>query len=222
MQVPDPLEEKKPVQREPEQSSPQKAPPREKQLPEKTKSNEHTESAVKRVSTSGKTQGPHDPAHSDEDREYFRTHLLSEHPIARFDTHGTVSHVLAEIDRYVPMVFGEEGENALNTLHKVVRHYAVNEQWTYVVLSLSTGMARQEVEALLERKLGHMGPLIIDPDASTETHQIFNSETEARLQKERIIQANEASEKILLVLYAVDNPDETVAIHQQHHRLHAG
>jgi hypothetical protein len=160
-----------------------------------------------KVSTSGRTEGPHVPSFNAEDREYIRTHLLSEKPIARFDTHGTVGHVLSDIDRYVPLIFGPEGEKSLTTLHRVLRHYSVNEKWTYVVVSLSTGLARQELEGLLSRKLGHSGPIIIDPDASTEDHQTFKDETEARIHKERLIKASEESGKILFVLYAIDNPD---------------
>jgi hypothetical protein len=145
--------------------------------------------------------------------------LLEEKPIRRFETFGSVAKVVKEVEVNVPPIFGEAGEKILEPLKSVIFKYASNQSWGEIALSLSQGMARNELNELLEREIGHEGPLVIDPSASTEEHQVYQSQTLAKLQKDRLIRANESTGDILTVMYGIDSTKQDVQTRLLMHRV---
>ncbi len=130
--------------------------------------------------------------------------LVGEKRVLRFESFGDVDRVLKEAEMRVPVIFGEEGEKILPPLKATLKKYAVGQGWDQIALSLSQGMAQRELDELLEREIGHEGPLVIDPDARTEDHQVYASQTHAKLQKARLIRAAEVGNGILLVVYGIN------------------
>jgi hypothetical protein len=145
--------------------------------------------------------------------------LLTDKPILRFETFGPVAKVVKEAEINVPHIFGEQGEKILEPLKSVILKYASNQSWGEIALSLSQGMARGELNELLEREIGHEGPLVIDPSASTEEHQVYQSQTHAKLQKDRLIRANESTGDILTVMYGIDSTKRDVQTRLLMHRV---
>jgi hypothetical protein len=145
--------------------------------------------------------------------------LITEKPLLRFETFGPVAKVIKEAEVNVPHVFGTAGEKILEPLKTVIMKYASNQAWGEMALSLSQGMAQRELDELLEREIGHEGPLVIDPSASTEEHQVYQSQTHAKLQKDRLIRANESTGDILTVMYGIDSTKREVQTRLLMHRV---
>jgi hypothetical protein len=131
--------------------------------------------------------------------------VIFERPVRRFDTHGSASFVLQDIERNVPLVFGTQGEKALTRLRRLVRNYTNNEPWPYLVASLTSGMPRRELEGFLSRDIGHAGPVVIAPDTARKPW-VFTSEAQAMDAKERLTRAAEKSHGMMFILYGIDNP----------------
>lgn len=124
-----------------------------------------------------------------------------------FDAIGRVPEVMRQIEMRVPEVFPGLDENFIPHLNSVIGQYAGKNGWDYVVVSLNKGLARQELDEFLERDIEHEGPIVIDPTASTIEHQVYPSRIRARIQKERLIQLNETTGDVMLILYGVDKID---------------
>jgi hypothetical protein len=143
----------------------------------------------------------------------------SEKPVRRFESFGDIDKVLREVDIHVPVIFGDDGVRILEPLKSIIQKYASSQAWGKIALSLSQGMARRELDELLEREIGHEGPLVIDPNASTEEHQVYQSQAVAKLQKDRLVRANEATGEILTVIYGIESTDIEVQTRLLKHRV---
>ncbi len=130
---------------------------------------------------------------------------IAARPILRFDTMGSPAHVLHDAETHAPQLFGVSPRFIHDSLERLVRNYAPNEKWTVIVLSISTGMARPELTEMFSRRFAHQGPIIIDPDLGTPGHHLYMSQGHARIHLERLIEANEMTHGLMVVMYAFTN-----------------
>lgn len=128
-------------------------------------------------------------------------------PPLHFDTFGSIDHVLQSIDRQVPIIFKGEDLSFIPSLKNNIRMHAHSHHWDVIVLSLSKGMARQELDILLNHLPDHEGPLVIDATASTPEHDVVYNNTLLLARKERIMRLNDETGDILVVLYGIDGLD---------------
>jgi hypothetical protein len=126
-------------------------------------------------------------------------------PLLHFDTFGNVQKVLQAVDKHVPRIFGEDAPQFIDSLKQIIRTHAAQNGWDIVVLSLSKGTARQELESLAALEMSYLGPIIIDPTAHTPEHEVFSKKSLINARKERLIALNESTKDILIVLYGLDN-----------------
>ncbi len=140
------------------------------------------------------------------------THHHVEHAVKRkkplhFDTFGNLHHVLETIDRMVPIVFKGEDLSFIPTLKNTIRMHSFQHKWDVIVLSLSKGMARQELDILLNHLPEYQGPLVIDATASTPEHDVVYNENLLLSRKERIMRLNDETGDVMIVLYGIDGLD---------------
>ncbi|MDX1922257.1 MAG: hypothetical protein SFW65_03890 [Alphaproteobacteria bacterium] len=124
-----------------------------------------------------------------------------------FDTFGSLNHVLESIDRMVPIIFKGEDLSFIPTLKTTIRLHAIQHKWDVIVLSLSKGMARQELDIILNHMPEHEGPLIVDATASTPEHEVVYNEALLLARKERILRLNDETGDIMVILYGIDGID---------------
>ncbi|MBY0429171.1 MAG: hypothetical protein K2Q32_08125 [Alphaproteobacteria bacterium] len=124
-----------------------------------------------------------------------------------FDTFGNVHHVLEAIDHMVPIIFKGEDLSFIPSLKNTIRMHAHEHHWDVIVLSLSKGMARQELDVLLNHLPEHEGPLVIDATASTPEHDVVYNENLLLSRKERIMRLNDETGDVMIVLYGIDGLD---------------
>ncbi len=134
------------------------------------------------------------------------THTPSKKPM-HFDVFGSLEHVLASIDHMVPRVFKGEDLSFIPVLKKTIRLHTLEHKWDVIVLSLSKGMARQELDVILNHLPEHEGPLIIDATASTPEHDVIYNEALLHSRKERIIRLNDETSDVMIVLYGIEGID---------------
>lgn len=138
-------------------------------------------------------------------------HRAKQQPSAKkplhFDTFGTLHHVLDAIDHMVPIIFKGEDLSFIPTLKQTIKLHAFQHKWDTIVISLSKGMARQELDVLLNHLPEHEGPLVIDATASTPEHDVVYNENLLMSRKERIMRLNNETGDVLLVLYGIDGLD---------------
>jgi hypothetical protein len=128
------------------------------------------------------------------------------HPV-HFDTFGNLHHVLEAIDYNVPRLFKGEDVSFIPTLKTTIRMHALQHKWDVIVLSLSKGMARQELDVILNHMPEHLGPLVVDATASTPEHESVYNETLLLTRKERIIRLNDETSDVMIVLYGLKGLD---------------
>lgn len=124
-----------------------------------------------------------------------------------FDTFGNLHHVLEAIDHMVPIVFKGEDLSFIPTLKTTIRMHAFQHKWDVIVLSLSKGMARQELDILLNHLPEHEGPLVIDATASSPEHDVVYNPNLLVARKERIMRLNDETGDVMIVLYGIDGLD---------------
>lgn len=124
-----------------------------------------------------------------------------------FDVFGSLEHVLASIDHMVPIVFKGEDLSFIPILKRTIRLHTLEHKWDVIVLSLSKGMARAELDVILNHLPDHEGPLIIDATASTPEHDVIYNETLLHSRKERIIRLNDETSDVMVVLYGIEGID---------------
>lgn len=126
-------------------------------------------------------------------------------PIVRFDTFGTVKQVLAEVDAVIPRLFPKRAAGFKSNLKKLIRTHSEANKWDTIALTVSQGMARAELDAFIEGLGHHHGPIVIDPTARTPDHQTFDSPGLVRVNKERMVMVNEATDDVLVILHGLDH-----------------
>ena len=107
----------------------------------------------------------------------------------------------------VPIIFKGEDLSFIPTLKNTIRMHAHQHNWDVIVLSLSKGMARQELDVLLNHLPEHEGPIVIDATASTPEHDVVYNPTLLLARKERIMRMNDATGDVMIVLYGIDGLD---------------
>lgn len=133
-------------------------------------------------------------------------HPSSKRPL-HFDVFGSLEHVLASIDHMVPRVFKGEDLSFIPILKRTIRLHTLEHKWDIVVLSLSKGMAREELDVILNHLPEHEGPLIIDATASTPEHDVIYNQALLNSRKERIIRLNDETSDVMVVLYGIEGID---------------
>ncbi len=128
-------------------------------------------------------------------------------PPIHFDVFGSLEHVLASIDHMVPRIFKGEDISFIPTLKSTIRMHTQEHKWDVIVLSLSKGMAREELDVILNHLPEHEGPLIIDATASTPEHDVIYNEALLLARKERIIRLNDETSDVMIVLYGIEGID---------------
>lgn len=139
--------------------------------------------------------------------------------ILHFETFGTVSYVLSDIDAHVPDIFADTERKLTTLLSEHVSLYASNNKWDVVSLRVSRGMARYEMNDLMENWITHTGPIMIDPTGSTPEHQTYNSGSELQSGRDRLIRVNEATGDLLIIMYGLDGIDRPVSAELAMRRL---
>lgn len=137
-----------------------------------------------------------------------------------FDTFGTLHHVLEAIDHMVPVIFKGEDLSFIPTLKNTIRMHAFQHKWDVIVLSLSKGMARQELDVILNHLPEHQGPLVIDATASTPEHDVVYNENLLLARKERIMRLNDETGDVMIVLYGIDGLDAPMERKLMMRRMH--
>jgi hypothetical protein len=137
-----------------------------------------------------------------------------------FDTFGGLEHVLDQIDKFVPLVFKNEDISFIPTLKTTIRTQAIANKWNVIVLSLSKGMAREEIDIILNHPPDNVGPLVIDATAQTPEHEVIYNDTLLLTRKERIIRLNNETSDVLVVLYGVHGLDTPVERKLMMRRMH--
>lgn len=127
--------------------------------------------------------------------------------VIRYDVHGPVSHVLRKIDQHLPHVFSHAPPNFIPSLKHLIKRHAAHNGWEVIALSLSQGLAREEMQNLLAHDIPHKGPIIVDPTAATPEHLTFENMKMARASMERVIMANDADNDILIIIYGLEGID---------------
>lgn len=136
-----------------------------------------------------------------------------------FDSIGTLSQVLRDVDAEVPRTFGAESDKFIDRVKDIVRNYATQNGWERIYLNLSKGLARQELDELISEHAIHQGAIVIDPTSSTPEHQVYQHYTEVRSCRERLARANESTSDIMLILYGLDKIDLPVVFSHMMRRL---
>lgn len=126
-------------------------------------------------------------------------------PLLHFDAFGSRERVMANIDAYVPRIFPSEAPNFIDHLKELINKYADQHGWETIAVSLSKGLAREELDELIEKETPHTGPLIIDPTAHSPEYHTFTSAGLLSARKERLISLNESTDDILIVIYGIEN-----------------
>ncbi len=131
--------------------------------------------------------------------------LLLSQPIVRFDSIGTVRHVLRDAETHVPAVFGVRGAEILGPLKRFVLQAAPENPWTLIVLSLSMGMARRELDEISSHEFRHDGPILVEPDVEVRQYNSYATINLLRHDTDRLAGDNEDTYGIFAVLYAINN-----------------
>lgn len=139
--------------------------------------------------------------------------------VKHYDTFGTVPTVERRLEVAIPRIFPENSENIMLVLKDNIEKYAQQNGWEFVVVSVSRGLARMEMEQFLENEIYHSGGIIIDPTASTPEHKVFEAQDHARIQKDRLIRLNEQQGDVMAIIYGVSKLDKTIKVHFLMRRL---
>jgi hypothetical protein len=124
-----------------------------------------------------------------------------------FDAVGRVPEVFKRLDTAVPRLFPGESKEIIPVIKHNLTQYAAENRWEFVVVSLSSGMARLEMDEFLGGDVKHNGVIVIDPTASTHQHQTYSSRKLARIQKERLIKLNEGTGDVMVIMFGMDKLD---------------
>lgn len=146
---------------------------------------------------------------------WFLTGLHMNH----YDTFGTVPAVERRLEVAIPRIFPENSENIMTVLKDNIEKYARQNGWEFVVVSVSRGLARMEMEQFLENEIHHSGCIVIDPTASTPEHKVFEAQDHARIQKDRLIRLNEQQGDVMAIIYGVSKLDKSIKVHFLMRRL---
>jgi hypothetical protein len=136
--------------------------------------------------------------------------LTLKQPLSHFDVFGPLDHVLRAIDIHVPVIFADEAPHFIDSLKEVIKKHAATNNWQSMALSLSKGLARVELDALLEKEVPHVGAIIIDPTAHTPEHEVFKKPSLIDARKERLISLNEATNDVLIIFYGLETAQSDV------------
>ena len=91
-----------------------------------------------------------------------------------------------------------------------------------IVLDISRNMARHILNDLTQHPFPHKGGVFVDPTGSTPEHCFLENDRILKCDKEHMIQVNEATDDILIILFGVEGINETsneIGILQRHVRL---
>ncbi len=126
--------------------------------------------------------------------------------IRRFDSVGSVRFIVNDVKAHLAAVFGKEAKDLVRPLTALVRRFAPENRGLTVVLSLSCGMARRELDEFTRHASRHNGPVVIDPDIRTRDFEVFADWSKIGEEKKKfLIRENNASGGIMAVIFAIDN-----------------
>lgn len=131
--------------------------------------------------------------------------------VVRYDVHGAVAHVLRKAEQHVPHVFPHMPAGFLITLKQTIKKHAAHHGWQNIALSLSQGLAREELDDLVAREIAHIGPIVVDATGSTPEHQTFDNGKLVKVNMERLVMMNEAMNDVLIIIYGLESVDENTS-----------
>lgn len=128
-------------------------------------------------------------------------------PFLHFDAFGPLPRVLQAVEAHVPDIFPKEAPNFIHHLKELIEKYAREHGWEQIAVSLSKGLARAELDELIEKETPHTGPLIVDPTAHSPEHHVFTNASLLSARKERLVALNESTNDILIIIYGIESTD---------------
>lgn len=120
------------------------------------------------------------------------------------DLVGTLEHVLAGLQRRTPEIFENVTQEFIDAVREMIVQQANVNQWTLVAVVLTQGLARQVLDDMLENPVPRTGPLVIDPAGNIPEYHLYNSESQLRSARDRLVGVNEAMSDIMVIIYGVE------------------
>lgn len=120
-----------------------------------------------------------------------------------FSSFGNMEHVLHDADRLIPILFKDEDISFLANVKEVVHEHTQEYKWKSIILNISKGMARQELDTFINFKPPHVGPVVLDATAHTPEHEVFYDDALLLARKERLIRLNDTTKDAMYLLYGI-------------------
>jgi hypothetical protein len=145
------------------------------------------------------------------------TSLLPQH----FEAYGKVADVIRSVEGHLLEKFPDKDEVFVETLKQNIIDSAATNNWNQVALIVDKGLARSILNDMARNPFPHKGGIIVDPTGSTPEYSVAETTKILKITKERLIEVNEQTQDILIILYGVDEVDRSSDFHlvQRHLRM---
>lgn len=114
-----------------------------------------------------------------------------------------MEHVLHDADRLIPILFKGQDISFLSNVKETVREHTQEFKWKSIILNISMGMAREEMDTFINLNPPHVGPVVLDATAHTPEHEVFYDDALLVARKERLIRLNDTTKDVMYLLYGI-------------------